>query len=353
MIGTLARAAGVPLARAAGVCLILLLALAPRPAGAQSNTSSRTDTPMSSSTSSRSSSSTPSRTLAGTSTGSGRSNIYDTAVSAGLTTLAALLNQSGLASTFSAPGSTPNYTVFAPTNAAFAAIPAPLVDWLTNPRAANAAALAATLRYHVLGGMAFSSSLPAGGATLTTLCASCTPALSAFNVGGVVTVRNSTATVAMVTTPNNVSCTNGVVHVVNAVLLPGNQSIPPRDVVQTALGVPALSNLTNALVATGLVPALTIGPNTSSFTVFALVNSGWSGVPASVTSNLTTLASVLQYHVLVGRVYSTDLPDRVAVVRTTLSGQSLWLLRSGSNVTITSSSSNVATVLAADVDTSK
>ena len=283
---------------------------------------------------------------------SGSTTIYDTAVSAGLTTLAALLRQAGLASTISAPGSTPSYTVFAPTNAAFAAIPAPLVDWLTNPRAINAAALSNTLKFHALSGVVFSSAIPAGGTPITTLCAACTPALSAFNEAGVVTVRNGATVLATVATPN-VACTNGVVHVVGAVLVPGNQGIPTRDVVQTALGVPELSNLTNALVATGLVPALTIGPSTPSFTVFAPVNSGWSGVPASVSSNLTTLASVLQYHVLVGRVYSTDLPDGVAVVRTTLSGQMLSLLRRGSAVTITSTSGNVATVLTADIDTSK
>jgi transforming growth factor-beta-induced protein len=203
-----------------------------------------------------------------------------------------------------------------------------------------------------LSGVVLSSAISASGTPITTLCAACTPALSAFNVGGVVTVRDGTTVLATVATPN-VACTNGVVHVVGAVLVPGNQSIPTRDVVQTALSVPELSNLTNALVATGLVPALTIGPSTPSFTVFAPVNSGWSGVPASVSSNLTTLTSVLQYHVLVGRVYAEDLPVGVAVTRTTLSGQTLSLLRSGSAVTITSTSGNVATVLSADIDTSK
>ena len=278
-------------------------------------------------------------------------SIYDTAVSAGLTTLAALLNQSGLAATFSAPGSTPNYTVFAPTNAAFAAIPAPLVDWLTNARAANAAALGATLRYHVLSGAVASSAIPAGGSPVTTLCAGCTPALSAFNVGGTVTVRSNGSVLATVATPN-VACTNGVVHVVGAVLVPGNQGIPTRDVVQTALGVPTLSTLVASLTSTGLMPALTIGPSTPSFTVFAPIDSGWSGVPARVAGNLTTLSDVLKYHVLVGRVYSTDLPDGVAVNRTTLNGQVLSLVRSGSAVTITSTT-NTATVTTADVDSSK
>jgi transforming growth factor-beta-induced protein len=280
-------------------------------------------------------------------------SIFDTAVSAGLTTLSSLLTQAGLAPTFSAPGSTPNYTVFAPTNAAFGGIPAPLVDWLTNPRAINAAALSNTLKFHALSGVVFSSAIPAGGTPITTLCTTCTPALSAFNEAGVVTVRSGTTVLATVATPN-VTCTNGVVHVIGAVLVPGNQSIPTLDVVQTALGVPALSNLTNALVATGLVPALTIGPSTPSFTVFAPLNSGWSGVPASVASNLALLSSVLQYHVIVGRVYAADLPVGVAVVRATLGGQTLSLVRSANNtVAITSATGNVATVVTADIDTSK
>ena len=282
-----------------------------------------------------------------------QTNIYDTAVSAGLTTLTGLLTQAGLASTFSAPGSTPNYTVFAPTNAAFAAIPAPLLDWFNNSRATNAAALGATLRFHVLSGAMRSGAITAGGVPLTTLCAGCTPVLSAFNVDGTVTVRNSTATLATVTTPNNVTCTNGVVHVVNAVLLPGNQSIPTRDVVQTAVNEPTLSTLVSYLTFADLVPRLTIGPNTSSFTVFAPINSGWSGVSASVTGNRDLLTSVLAHHVIAGRVYAADLPDGVATVRTTLSGQSLSLLRNGSTVTITSSSGNVATVLTPNIDTSK
>jgi len=279
--------------------------------------------------------------------------IYDTAVANGLTTLSSLLTLADLTSTFRAPGT---FTVFAPTNASFGAIPAPLVDWFTSNRAANRAALINTLRFHALGSVVAASSIPAGGVNLTalSLCPTCLPWLNASNVGGVVTVRNSTGAVLATVAAANVNCTNGVVHVVNGLLLPSNQGIPTLDVVQTALGVPALSNLTDALIRAGLVSALTIGPNTQSFTVFAPLNSGWSGVPASVASNITLLSSVLTYHVIVGRVYSTDLPVGVPVVRTTLSGQTLSILRSATGtVAITSVSGNVATVQAADIDTSK
>jgi len=284
---------------------------------------------------------------------SGASNIYDTTVSVGLTTLSSLLAQAGLAPVFSAPGSTPNYTVFAPTSVAFGAIPAPLVDWLTFNRTANRAALTNTLKYHALSGVVFSSAILAGGVVMTTLCDDCLPAISTFNVAGVVTVRNSTGSVLATVAVADVNCTNGVVHVVNGVLVPSNKGIPTLDVVQTAQTVPTLSTLVGNLVTAGQVPALTIGPNTQSFTVFAPLNSGWSGVPASVANNVTLLTSVLKYHVIVGRVYSTDLPDGVPVVRTTLNGQTLSILRIGSAVAITSASGNVATVQAADIDTSK
>jgi transforming growth factor-beta-induced protein len=244
--------------------------------------------------------------------------------------------------------------VFAPTNAAFGAIPAPRVDWLTNSRAANAAALSDTLKYHALSGVVLSSGIPAGagGVGVTTLCADCLPALSALNVGGVVTVQSGSSVLATVATPN-VTCTNGVVHVVGRVLVPSNKGIPTLDVVATAQGVPALSTLVSSLVSTGLVPALTIGPATPSYTVFAPVNSGWSGVPASISSNLTTLRSVLTYHVIVGRVYAENLPLGVAVQVTTLNGQTLSVLRNATTVSITSATGNVATVVAADIDTTK
>ena len=278
--------------------------------------------------------------------------IYQTAVdNPALTTLAALLSQAGLATTFNGTGA-PLYTVFAPTNAAFAAIPAALVNWLQNPRAANAAALASTLSFHANNGQVPSSAIPAGGVSLTTLCTDCVPALNATSAGGSVTVRSGATTVLATVTTADVPCSNGVVHVVDKVLVPTNKGIPTLDVVQVALGQPTLSTLVTSLNATGLVSALTIGPSTPSFTVFAPIDSGWSGVPARVSGNLTTLADVLKYHVIVGRVYSTDLPDGVAVNRTTLNGQVLSLVRSGSAVTITSAT-NTATVTMADVDSSK
>ena len=78
-----------------------------------------------------------------------------------------LLNLTALSPVFQAPGT---YTVFAPTNVAFAAMPTALVGWLTNARTINRDALTNTLKYHMLGTVVTSSAIPAGGVALNTLC---------------------------------------------------------------------------------------------------------------------------------------------------------------------------------------
>ena len=271
-------------------------------------------------------------------------SIYETAVTAGLTTLAAVLNASGLAPTFSAAGT---FTVFGPNNAAFASIPPPLLNWLTYARTANSAALGNTLRYHVLGAVVQSGSIPAGSVALSTLCTACTPVLSAFNSAGSVTIRASASSpvLAAVITPN-VTCSNGVVHVINQVLVPSNQGIPTLDVVQTASAEPTLSSLVAALVSANLAAGLELGASSNSYTVFAPNNAAFAAAPAPLGS---PLADVLSYHVIVGRIYSTDLPLGVNVTRATLAGQSLSVLRTALGVTIFGAK-NSATVLTADVD---
>jgi uncharacterized surface protein with fasciclin (FAS1) repeats len=284
-----------------------------------------------------------------------QSSIFQTAASVPtLSTLTSLVNLAGLATTLNTTGST-NYTVLAPTNTAFAALPSALVDWLTNAKATNRAALTSTLLYHVLGAAVPSSAVPAapGIRFFPTLCgAGCTPVLNATNSSNAIVLRNALASVATVAIPN-VVCSNGIVHVVDSVLLPNNTAgVPTLDVVQTAIATPALSNLTAALVATSLTTALTIGPTSSSFTVFAPVNAAFAAVPASISGNLTLLSSVLLYHVVVGRIYAENLPAGVAVNLTTLNGQNLTVTRNGAIVTVRGAGS-IATVTAADIDSTK
>ena len=146
-------------------------------------------------------------------------DIVDNAVnSKDHTTLVAAVKAAGLVDTLKSPGP---FTVFAPTNAAFAALPAGTVDTLLKPE--NKGTLTTVLTYHVVPGKldaaALSSLITAGGGRAMLKTAS-GGALTATMSGGNVYVTDAKGGTAMVTTAN-VYQSNGVIHVVNKVLLPG------------------------------------------------------------------------------------------------------------------------------------
>ena len=120
-----------------------------------------------------------------------------------------------------APMSPGPFTVFAPTNAAFAALPAGTVDTLLKPE--NKPTLTKVLTYHVVPGKldsaALMSAINAGGGKATLKTAS-GGTLTATMSGGNVTVTDAKGGTATVTIAN-VYQSNGVIHVVNKVLLPG------------------------------------------------------------------------------------------------------------------------------------
>ncbi len=146
-------------------------------------------------------------------------NIIENAVnSADHTTLVAAVKAAGLVDTLSGAGP---FTVFAPTNAAFAKLPAGTVDTLLQP--ANRAMLTSVLTYHVVPGRISAadlmSKIRAGGgkASLTTV------------QGGVLTAQMMGSTVMLIdakggmshVTQANVFQSNGVIHVTDAVSIPG------------------------------------------------------------------------------------------------------------------------------------
>jgi uncharacterized surface protein with fasciclin (FAS1) repeats len=133
-----------------------------------------------------------------------RTNIVQTAVAAGqFTTLASLLEKSGLAGTLATGGT---FTVFAPTDAAFAKVPKSTLDAL----AANKAKLRAVLLYHVVRG-ALPAKAVAMKSTLVTLEGA--PLRVKATAGGV-TVGGASVVKA------NVRAKNGVIHVIDRVLIP-------------------------------------------------------------------------------------------------------------------------------------
>ena len=136
----------------------------------------------------------------------GTPDIVDTAVAAGsFTTLVAAVQAAGLVETLKGPGP---FTVFAPTDDAFAALPAGTVENLLQPE--NLETLQSILTYHVVAGNFPASTIIGNRGILTSVQG------QALNVDGRdgVTVENAT-----VTTPD-VMASNGVIHVIDAVMLP-------------------------------------------------------------------------------------------------------------------------------------
>lgn len=133
-------------------------------------------------------------------------DIVDTAVAAGsFTTLVAAVTAAGLVETLKGAGP---FTVFAPTDAAFAALPAGTVDELVKPE--NKAKLAAILTLHVLPGAVHAADI--AGKTLTPASVN-GEALHVDGTNGV-TVNGAKVVTA------DIKCSNGVIHVIDAVLLP-------------------------------------------------------------------------------------------------------------------------------------
>ena len=133
-------------------------------------------------------------------------DIVDTAVAAGqFKTLAAALTAAGLVDTLKGPGP---FTVFAPTDAAFAKLPAGTVDTLLKPE--NKAKLTAILTYHVVPGKVMAADVVKLKEAKTV-----NGAMVAVKVdGGNVMINDAKVTTA------DIAASNGVIHVIDTVLLP-------------------------------------------------------------------------------------------------------------------------------------
>ena len=256
-------------------------------------------------------------------------DIVDTAVAAGsFKTLAAALGAADLVGALKGPGP---FTVFAPSDAAFAKLPSGTVEGLLKPE--NKAKLAAILTYHVVSGKVMASDVVKvkGAATLN---------------GQRVDVKVDGKTVnidsaKVVTT--DIACSNGVIHVIDSVLMPASDSIPA-----VADKAGKFKTLLAAVKAAGLVETLS-GP--FPFTVFAPTDEAFAKVPAAALADLlkpenkATLAGILTYHVVPGRVYSEA--AIAAKSATTVQGSSVVIkvIDKGAFV-------NDAKIIATDVDAS-
>ena len=232
--------------------------------------------------------------------------------------------------------STGTLTVFAPTNAAFAAL---LTELGVTKEAllANKPLLTAVLTYHVLGSTVVRADVPLGKAI--------TPLSGGFfkieNAGGL-KVTDGRNRVTNITT-TDIQASNGVVHLVDRVLLPAD-----KDIVATASALPDFSILVEAVAAAGLVGTLQgAGP----FTVFAPTNAAFAALlmelgvtKEALLADKALLTTVLTYHVIPSRVLKAEVPLNTPIA--TVQGQTLTV---NASLVITDQRMRQSNIVVADV----
>jgi len=263
-----------------------------------------------------------------------------------LSTLVTAVVAGDLTDTLSSTGP---FTVFAPTNDAFGALPAGTLDSLLKPE--NKEELVDILTYHVLAGQVLSKDLKKAQRVLTVEGKDVLVFAEPVDLqGGVrVTVSPDGEDIKVVTAADNLA-TNGVVHIIDGVLIPPAVVNPTKNIVELAQSVSSLSTLVAAVVAGDLVNTLSSpGP----FTVFAPTNDAFGALPAGTLDSLLKpenkeeLVDILTYHVLAEKVLSTDLKIFQSVP--TVEGKSLVVLTDyGGGVRVGPDSKNVFEVSSKD-----
>jgi uncharacterized surface protein with fasciclin (FAS1) repeats len=253
----------------------------------------------------------------------GGKNIVETAVSAGqFNTLAAALKAAGLIDALSGPGP---FTVFAPTDEAFAKLPAGTVEGLLKPE--NKDKLAAILKYHVVSGVVTSKQIDSVPVAATLQGQAVKPTVD----NGTVKINGATVVKA------DIGATNGVIHVIDSVLLPESKTVP-----QIAIADGRFTTLVAALKAADLVDTL---GGKGPFTVFAPTDDAFAKLPKPLLAallkpeNKGLLTEILTYHVVSGRITSVD-AAKAGTAKTlegtevTASGKSGALMINGAKVVI-------------------
>ena len=257
-----------------------------------------------------------------------RPDIVDTAVAAGsFKTLVAAVQAAGLVDTLKGDGP---FTVFAPTDAAFAKLPEGLVADLLKPE--NRQKLQSILTYHVVPGAV--------------------KAADVVKLSGATTVQGEKVEIAVNdgqvivdganVVKTDIHTSNGVIHVIDSVILPAD-----KDIVGTAVAAGSFNTLVAAVQAAGLVETL---QGEGPFTVFAPTDEAFAKVPQDVVANLLKpenkekLAAILTYHVVPGKVMASDVVKVKSA--TTMQGTDVDVTVSGNGVMI-----DGANVIATDIET--
>ncbi len=263
-----------------------------------------------------------------------KADIVDTAVAAGsFKTLVAAVQAAGLVDTLKGAGP---FTVFAPTDEAFAKLPKGTVESLLKPE--NKAKLQAILTYHVVAGKVSAADVVklTGAKTVQGQQIDIKVADGKVMVDG--------ANVAK----TDIETSNGVIHVIDSVILPAD-----KDIVDTAVGAGSFNTLVAAVKAAGLVDTL---KGEGPFTVFAPTDEAFAKLPEGTVSNLLKpenkdqLVAILTYHVVAGKVLASDVV-KISSAKT-VNGKSAAVKVSDAGVMIDGVMIDGANVVATDIETS-
>jgi transforming growth factor-beta-induced protein len=194
------------------------------------------------------------------------------------------------------------YTVFAPTDQAFAELPPGMLDTLLQPD--NKERLARILKYHVVEGKLTADKVSKMG-RIETL------AMMPLDIA----VEDDKVMVdgATITQPD-IECSNGLIHVIDKVLMPAAEAEEAKDIVETAMAAKTFNTLVAALKAAELVDTL---KGEGPFTVFAPTDVAFAKLPPGKLEmllepdNKEELAMILKYHVVEGKLEA----DKVAEMK--------------------------------------
>ncbi|MCA9128225.1 MAG: fasciclin domain-containing protein, partial [Planctomycetales bacterium] len=231
-------------------------------------------------------------------------DIVDTAVAAGsFNTLVAAVKAAGLVETLKGAGP---FTVFAPTDEAFAKIPKETLANLLKPE--NKAMLQGILTYHVVPGAVKAADVVKLNSATTVQGQS----VDIVAKDGAVKVDGANVVKADIVT------SNGVIHVIDSVIMPND-----KDIVDTAVSAGNFKTLVAAVKAAGLVETL---KGSGPFTVFAPTDEAFAKLPEGTVESLLKpenkekLVKILTYHVVPAKVMAAkavklDSADTVAGIK--------------------------------------
>ena len=259
--------------------------------------------------------------------GEHKHDIVDTAVKAGsFNTLVAAVKAAGLAETLKGDGP---FTVFAPTDDAFAKLPDGTIEYLLKPE--NKDKLVSILTYHVV---------PAKVKAKQAVKLTAAPTVNGQRLD-IKADKHGVMIDGAKVTATDIMASNGVIHVIDTVVMPSGD-----DILTTAGKAGSFKTLAAAIKAAGLVETL---QGDGPFTVFAPTDEAFAKLPAGTIDTLLKpenkdkLIAILTYHVVPGRVFS-DAAIKQGKART-VQGNKVMIKAKDGNVHV-----NNATVISADID---